>query len=143
MPGWLFVIFWIFLLFFIGISLPGSSVNGIRDWNFVFPFSAHLIPFWLKIMPGRGFIICWIFDYFFRNFLARVDCERLSGLKFCSLFFSISHPVLAKINAGKRFYNLLNFLLFFSEFSCPGRVWSEFGTKILFSLFRPISSGFG
>ena len=35
------------------------------------------------------------------------------------------------------------FLLLFSEFSCPGRVWTEFGTKISFCLSRPISSCFG
>jgi len=84
-----------FFTIFFGIFLPGSSMNGIRDWNFDFTFSAYLIPFWLKIMPGRGFIIFWIF------------------------------------------------LLFFSKFSCPGRVWTEFGTKILISLFLPISSRFG
>jgi len=83
-----------FFTIFFGIFLPGSSMNGIRDWNFDFTFSAYLIPFWLKMVPGRGFIIFWIF------------------------------------------------LLFFPEFSCPGRVWTEFGTKILFSLFRHISSRF-
>ena len=83
--------FYIFTIFF-GIFLPGLSMNGIRDKNFVFTFSAYVIPFWLKILPGRGFIIFKIF------------------------------------------------LLFFSEFSFPGRVWMEFGTKILFSLFRLISS---
>jgi len=84
-----------FFTIFFGIFLPGSSMNGIRDWNFVFSFSSYLISFWLKIMSGRGFIIFWIF------------------------------------------------LLFFSEFSCTGREWTEFGNKILFSLFRPISSRFG
>ena len=142
-------------------------------------------------MPGRGFIICWIFYYFFRNFLARVEFERRSGLKFCFLFFGLSHPVLAKITAGNNFLNVLvfynffrNFLarveyepnsglkffllffslsqpvlvktnaekgfyiflnfftIFFSKFSFPGLIWTEFGTKILFSLFRPISSCF-
>ena len=31
-------------------------------------------------------------------------------------------------------------LLFFSEFSCPGRVWTEFGTKIFLflCLFQPV-----
>ena len=90
-------------------------------------------------MLGRGFIIFWIF---FRNFLARVEYERNSELKFCFPFFSLSHPVLDKNNAGKRFYNLLSFLLFFSQFSCPCRIWTAFRTKILFSLFRPISSPF-
>ena len=76
-----------FFAIFFEIFLPGSSVNGIRDKNFFLAFSAYLIPFWLKIMPERGFLI---------------------------------------------------FLIFFSEFSCPGRVWTEFGTKIFFSLSQPI-----
>ena len=64
-------------------------------------------------MPGRGFIIFWIFYYFFRNFLARVECERRSGLKFCFLFFGLSPPVLAKINAGNKFYKFLSFFTIF------------------------------
>jgi len=46
-------------------------------------FLAYLIPFWLKIMPERGFLI---FCYFFRNFLAQVENEWNSGLKFFSSF---------------------------------------------------------
>ena len=150
------MIFWIFLLFLFGIFFPGSSMNGVLE------FSVYVLPFWLKIIPGRGFIIFWIF---FRNILARDKYERNSGVKFCFHFFGLSHPVWAKNNAGKRFYNFLNFftiffsefsflgrvwtefwseiLLFFSKFSCTGRVWTEFWSKILFSLFRPISSCFG
>ena len=30
------------------------------------------------------------------------------------------------------------FFLFFSQFSCSGRVWTEFGTKIFFSLSWPL-----
>ena len=142
-------------------------------------------------MPERGFLIFWIFCNFFRNFLAQVEYEQNSGLKFFSLFLGLSHPVLAKKKAGKRFFNFLNFfcylfhnflpraeyewnlgqkifstffvqshpvlaknnarkrffnflifLLFFLEFSCPDRVWREFGTKIFSSLSRPISSRF-
>ena len=84
-----------FFTIFFGIFLRGLSMNGILEQNFVFTFSAYLIPYCLKIMPGRGFTIFWIF------------------------------------------------MLFFSEFSCPGRVWTEFWSKILCSLFRPISSRFG
>ena len=123
------------------------------------------------------------FFYFFRNFLARFEYERNSGQNFFSLFLGLSHPVLAKNNAGKRFFNFFNFfaiffgiflpessingirdynfflsfsaslnpfwieimpeltflifwifLLFFSELSCPGRVWTEFWTNFFFSL---------
>src|SRR6266571_2947242 len=64
-------------------------------------------------MPGRCFIIFRIFYNFFRNFLARVEYERNSGLKFCFLFFGLSHSVLAKNIAGARFYSFLNFFTIF------------------------------
>ena len=38
------------------------------------------------------------------------------------------------------FINFWVFLQFFSEFSCSGRVWTEFVTKFFFALFRFISS---
>ena len=143
-------------------------------------------------MPERGFLIFSIFLLFFWNFLLWVEYERHSGVKFFSLFLGLSHPVLAKNNAGKRFFNFLNFFaiffefffprpsmngnrdkisflsfsayllpfwlkiiterdflifwfffIFFSKFSCPGQVWTDFGTKIFFTLSRPISSCFG
>ena len=83
-------------------------------------------------MSGRGFIIFQFFYYFFRNFLARVESERNSGLKFCFHFFGLSHPVLAKNNSRKSFYDFLNIFTIFLEFSCPGRVRTELGTKFFF-----------
>ena len=80
---------------------------------FFFSFSSYLISFWLKIMPERGILIFLIFYYIFRNFLARVEYERNSGLKFFFLFHDLSNPVLAKNNAEKRFFN---FLISFSFF---------------------------
>ena len=106
-----------FFTIFFRIFFPGSSMNGILEWNFVFTFSAYLIPFWLKIMPGGCFIIFWFFLQFFRIFLTRVEYERNSVVKFCFHFFGLSHPVLARKNAGKRFYNFLNcFTIFFGIF---------------------------
>ena len=65
-------------------------------------------------MPERGFFnFLNLFAIFFWNFLARVECERNSGLKFFSLFVGLSYPVLAKNNAGEGFFNFLNFLAFF------------------------------
>ena len=49
------------------------------------------------------------FCYFFCNFLARVGNERNSGQNFFSHFLGLSHPFLAKNNAGKRFFNFSNF----------------------------------
>ena len=84
---------------------------------FFLSFLAYLLPFWIKIMLKRDFLIFWFFCFFFWNFLARVGYEQNSGLKFFSLFLGISHPVLAKNNAGKRFFTFLNFFaIFFSIF---------------------------
>ena len=44
---------------------------------------------------------------------------------------------------GRGFIIFCIFLLFFSEFSCPGRVWTEFATKmffLFFSLSHPVLS---
>ena len=156
-------------------------------------FSAYLIPFWLKIMPERGFLIFWFFLYFFRNYLALVEYERNPGLKFFSLFLRLYQPILANNNAGNGFFTFLNFLAFFFwnflarveyernsginfffsfqpspnpfciqitpelsfliflnfftifylEFSSLGWVGTEFGSRMFFSLSRPISSRFG
>ena len=167
-------------------------MNGILEQNFVFTFSAFLIPFWIKVMPGRGFIIFRIFLLFFSEFSCTGRVWRYSWVKFCFQFFGLSPPVLAKNNAGRRYYYYLNFLeiffgiffpgssmngileqnfifsfsayllpfwlkitpgrgfiifwiflLFFSEFSIPDRVWTGFWSKILFSLFWLISSRLG
>ena len=71
-------------------------------------------------MQGRGFLFFKFFYYFFRNFLARVEYERNSGLKFFSLFFVVSHPVLAKKIAGKKFYNFSTFVNIFFRIFLPG-----------------------
>ena len=88
-------------------------MNGILEQNFVFTFLAYLIPFGIEIMLGRGLIIFQIFLKFFRNFHARDEYERNSGVKFFFHFLDLSPPVLAKNNAGKRFYNFLNFFTIF------------------------------
>ena len=101
-------------------------------------------PVLAKNNTGKRFFSFFeFFCYFLRNFLARVEYERNSGQKIFSLFLGLSHPILAKTNAGMRFFNLLNFLLFLAEFSSPGWVWTEFETKIFFSLSWPNSSRFG
>ena len=64
-------------------------------------------------MPERGYLI---FCNFFRNFLAEVEYKQNSRLKFFSLSLGLSHLVLAKNNAGKRFFNFLIFFLFFRNF---------------------------
>ena len=108
-----------FLTIFFEIFLPGSSMNEILESNFVFTLSAYLIPLWLKILAGKGFIIFWIFLLFFRNSPSRVEYERNSGVKFYFLFFILSPPVLAKNNGGKMFYNFLNFFSVFYGIFLP------------------------
>ena len=72
-------------------------------------------------MPELTFLIFWIFLlFFFWNFLAQFEYVRNSGLKFFSLFFSVSHPVLAKNYAGMRFFNFLNFFTIFLGIFLPG-----------------------
>ena len=39
---------------------------------------------------------------------------------------------------GRGFIIFWIFFLFFPEYSCPGRIWTEFWSKILYSLFRPM-----
>ena len=119
MPEFSFLIFWTFLLFSLEFSIPGRVWTEFGT-NFFFSFSACLIPFWLKIMPERGFLIFQFFYYFFRNFLARVEYERNSRLKFFSPFLGLSHLVLAKNNAGKRSFNFLTFYAILFGMFLPG-----------------------
>ena len=87
-------------------------------------------------MPERGFLN---FLNFFRNFLAGVQCERNSGLKFYSPFLGLSQPVLAENIVGKRFFTILNFFaLFFRNFL--NRVEYEWNSGLkFFSLFLVLS----
>ena len=132
-----FVIFWIFLLLFSEFSCLGR----IRmEFGIKIFFSLFLSLFQPVLDRNNAGIK---FFNFFWNFLSRSEYERNSGLKFFFLFFDLSHLVLAKNYAGMRFLIFWIFLLFFSEFSCLGRVLTEFRTKIFLSLFRHISSRFG
>jgi len=97
---------------------------------------SYLIPFWLEIMSGRGFIFFWIYLLFFRNFLARVEYERNSGLKFFFLFFGLYLSVLAKNIAGKWFYNFLNFFtIFFRNFFVRVEYERNSGLKFCFHFY--------
>ena len=87
-------------------------------------------------MLERGFLIFWIFCYFFWNFLAWAEYERNSGLKLFSHFLGLSHPVLAKNNAEKRFFNFLNFFaIFFRNFLARVEYQRNSGLKLFFFSF--------
>jgi len=133
----------IFFTIFFRIFLPESSMNGIWNEIFFLSFSAYLIPFWLKIMPGRGFIIFLIFLLYFSEFSFPDRVWTEFGTKFFFSFTAYLIPCWLKIIPGRGFIIFWIFLLYFSEFSCSGRVWTEFGTKFFFSLFQAISSRSG
>ena len=140
-----FLIFSIFLLFFFWIFFPGSSMNGIRDKFFFSLFLGLSLLDLTQTVLDRNNTGINFFNLlnFFWNFLARVEHKQNSELKFFSLFLGLSHPVWLKILTERVFSIFWMFYLFFSEFSCLGRVLTEFRTKIFLSLFRHISSRFG
>ena len=143
MPERDFLIFWIFLLYFSEFSCPGRVLAEFGTIISFFPFSAYLNPFWIEIMPERGFLIFWIFFLFFWNFLARVEYERNSGLKFFSLFLGLAQSVLIRNNAGINFFNFFYFFFYFfwnflARVECERNSWLKF-----ISLSRPILSHFG
>ena len=79
------------------------------------------------------------FAIFFRNFLAGVEYERNSGLKFFFPFLGLSHPVLAKNNAGKRFFRFFKTLCnFFPNFLSQVEYERNWGLKF-FSPFLGLS----
>ena len=94
-------------------------------------------------MPGRGFYnFLNFFASFFRNFLARVEYERNSWVKFCFHFFSLSKPFLAKNNTGRCFIIFSIFLLFFfRNFLARFEYERNSGVKFclhFFGLSRPV-----
>ena len=136
-----FFIFLNFFTIFFRIFFPWSSMNGIRDWNFILTFSAYLIPFWQKIMVESGFLIFLIFLPFF----SEVSCPGREWTEFGTkiFFFSFSTYLIlfwVKIIPERGFFI---FLLFFHNFLARVKCERYFGTKIFFSLSRPISSSFG
>ena len=90
-------------------------------------------------MSERGFLIFTIFLLFFSEISCQVEYERNSGVKFFPLFLGLSHPVLAKNNVGKRFFNFFNFFaIFFRNFLA--RVDYERNSGVKFSsLFLGLS----
>ena len=117
----------------------GSKILSSLSW----PISSYLIPFWLKLTPESCFLIFSIFLIFF--FAIFSPGSSISGIRVKNYFISfsayliLSRPVFAKNNNQKLFFNFYEFFCyFFWEFSPPGRVWAELGSKIVFSLSRPV-----
>ena len=133
-----------FTIFYFEFSSSGEVGTEFGS-RILFSFSAYLIPFWLNVQPEIGFFNFLIFFFsFFRNLLPRVEYERNSGINFFFLFLGLSQPVLDRNNVGINLFNFLNFFtIFYFAFSCLGWVGTEFGSKIFFSLSRPLSSDSG
>ena len=89
-----------------------------------------------KNNAGKRFFNLLNFCYFFRNFLARVEYVRNSGPKFFSRFLGLSHPVLAKTNVGKRFFEF--FYYYFRNFLAGVEYERNSGPKF-FSIFLRLS----
>ena len=142
MPGRGFILFRNFLLFFSKFSCPFRVWTELGTKIWFFSFSAYLIPVLAKVNVGKRFLN--FFTIFLGIFLPWPSLNGITGKNF--FFFSFSaylNPFWLTIMPGRGFLIFWIFLLFLSEFYCPGRVWTEFGAKILFSLFRHISSHFG
>ena len=82
------------------------------------------------------FLIFWIFLKFFLEVSCSGWVRTEFGTKnFFSLFLRLSHPVLAKTNAGKRFFNFLNFSAFFFRIFFPRPSMNGSRGKIFFLSF--------
>ena len=140
MPEWGFLIFWIFLLFFSEYSCPGRvwTKFGAKFFFFFFFFVFLGLPHPVssKNIAGKGFFnFLNFFAIFFRNFLARVEYERDSGLKFFFFFLGLFQPVLDRNNAGINFLKFLNFFAIFFGIFVPGPSMNGILDKIFFHCF--------
>ena len=109
--------FLIFLLFFWEFSCTGRLWTEFGT-NFFFSFSQP---------PLSRFWIFW-------NFLGRVGLEQNLGQNLF-FFLGLSHPVLAKNNTGKRFFNFWNFFAIFFGIVLPGSSMNGILGKIFFITF--------
>ena len=130
--------FWNFFDIFFGIFLPESRKNEIRNWNFFLSFSVYIIPFWLKIMPKRVFLIFWNYLLFFSKFSSPVRVWTEFGTKIFSFFLSLSRPRLYWNSIGMMFFSFLNFLAIFLEMAAR-LGWERNSGLKFFSLFPGLS----
>ena len=132
-----------FANFFSEFSFRGQVWTEFGTKSFFLPFSAYLIPFWLKIMPERGFLkFLNFFAIFFEIFLPGSSSSEIRAWNIFLPFTAYLIQFWLEILPERGLLIFWIFLLLFLEFSCRGRVWTEFGIKIFFSLSRPISSRF-
>ena len=112
--------------------------------NFFFLFCGQSHPVLAKIMLESGILFFLnFFDILFGIFLPGSSMNGIRVKKFFLAFLACLIPFWLKRIPERGFSIFWIILLFFSEFSCPGRVWMEFGAQSFFSLFRPVLSRFG
>ena len=144
MPGRGLIIFRVFLKFFSEFFCPSYVWTEFVIKFFSLSFSAYLIPVLAKNNTGKRFYnFLNFFTIFFGIFLPGSSMNWILEWNFVFTFSAYLIPFWLKIMPGGGFIIFWFFLQFFSNFSCPGRAWTEFWSKILFSLFRPILSRFG
>ena len=119
-------------------------MSGIQVQNYFNSFSAYLILYHLvlaKNNAGKLFFNFLKFLLFFFGICTPGLSMTGIGVKNSFLSFSACLiPIWIKIIPNRWTLIFGIFLLFFSDFAPPGRVWAEFGSKIPLSLSRPISS---
>ena len=124
------------MLFFLEFSCRGL-VSVIFGPKIFFSLSRPISScFGLKYCRKEVFKIFCNFSW---NFLAAVEYERNSELKFFSPFLGLSHPVLDKNNAGMRFFNLMNFFTIFFRIFLAGVEKERNSGLNIFSLFFDLS----
>ena len=85
----------------------------------------------------RFFSFMKFFAIFFQKFLAGVEYERNSGLKFFSFFLGHSQTILDRNNARIYFFNFLNFFAIFFGIFLPGSSMNGIRDK---NFFLPFSA---
>ena len=135
MPEWVFRIFE-FCCYFFRTFLPQAKCERNSGLKFFSLFLGLSLPVPAKNNAGMRFFE--FFSYFFRNFLPRASMNGIRDENFFPSFSAYLIPFWQKIIPERGFFNFWIFYLFFTEFPCPGWVWTEFGPKIFFSFSRPI-----
>ena len=134
-----FLKFFEFFCYFFWNFLAGVEYERNSGLKFFSPLLGLSHPVLAKNIAGKRFFKFFeFFCYFFPNFIVGVQYQRNSGLKYFFPFPGLSHPVLDRNIAWRGFLVFWIFLLFILEFSCRGRVWTEFGNNF-FSPFLGLS----
>ena len=135
--------FYNFFAIFSEFSCPGKVWTEFGT-EFLFHFIGLSHPVLAKNNAGKGFFhFLNFFAIFFWIFLLGSCMNGIRDKIFLLVFSASLSPFWIEIMPELSFLIFWISLLFFSEFSCVGQVWTKFGTKIFLTLSRAISSCFG